>query len=498
MEVSHPIGGPTSWRYFFIPSEMITILDYIKNYESKVFAELCQLQEIQKTRTSPGNPRCNGQAECFNRTLLKMIKAYLMGEQRNWDKHLGCLAAAYRGTRHESTGLSPNLMMLVRETRVLAEVMCGQHIQEANETYGEYVHKLKERLQHAHDVARNHLHDSAKRQKQIYNARVKANQYEVGDLVWMETDIGQLDITPKLRVPYKGPYMIRKQLDPLDYEGHMFWANPKIVHHNRLKPYHGLKRPPGYHQALAEAKRKWPSAAIGHCVMGVEGKTLCSKVGKYAGRGALPIESGSTGWTGGSPYCHWPQGHHAGWLYLPRLVGNVMGDSGLTILHCLNQMFQCTRCGVSPSRTEEVVQHFLREHLKPSEVPFMCNQCPFRAHTCRVMVDHRRGKHQAPQGEDLDQICYGTLRPIWEEEIFKLLPVLHRPEAENKKEKKSERGRRELESWLASYEERCSGHRGKRRSQEPCPCAPVQQGSPCQRGGSRTQWCHQRMWTGKQ
>ena len=30
-EVSPPIGGPTSWSYFFVPSGVITILDYIKN-----------------------------------------------------------------------------------------------------------------------------------------------------------------------------------------------------------------------------------------------------------------------------------------------------------------------------------------------------------------------------------------------------------------------------------------------------------------------------------
>ena len=136
--------------------------DQGKNYESKVFAELCQLLEIQKTRTSLGNPRCNGQVEHFNRTLLKMIKAYLKEEQQNWDKHLEFLADAYRGTRHENTGLSPNLMMLGRETRMPTEVMCGQHTHGANKTYGEYVHKLKERLQHVHEVARNHLHDSAK------------------------------------------------------------------------------------------------------------------------------------------------------------------------------------------------------------------------------------------------------------------------------------------------------------------------------------------------
>ena len=85
------------------------------------------------------------------------------------------------------------------------------------------------------------------------------------------------------------------------------------------------------------------------------------------------------------------------------------------------------------------------------------------------MDDHRRDKHQAPQGADLEQICYGTLRPIQEEEIFKLLPVLHRPEAENKEEKKSKGGRRAGSCGQTSHEERCSGHRGKRRSQEPLP-----------------------------
>ena len=103
------------------------------------------------------------------------------------------------------------------------------------------------------------MHDSAKRQKQIYDAKVKANQYDVRDLVWLETDVGQLNIAPKLRVPYEGPYMIWKQLGALDYELHMDHRKTKVVHHSRLKPCHGLKRPPGYYCALAEAKRDSPS-----------------------------------------------------------------------------------------------------------------------------------------------------------------------------------------------------------------------------------------------
>jgi transposase InsO family protein len=41
-----------------------------RNYESEAFQELCELLEIRKTRTSPKNPKANGQIERFNRTLL--------------------------------------------------------------------------------------------------------------------------------------------------------------------------------------------------------------------------------------------------------------------------------------------------------------------------------------------------------------------------------------------------------------------------------------------
>ena len=89
--------------------------DQGRNYESQLFTELCQMLEIRKTRSSVAHPMSNGQCERFNRTMLWMIKAYLKGEQRDWDKHLGCPAGAYHSTVQESTGLTPNMMMLGRE-----------------------------------------------------------------------------------------------------------------------------------------------------------------------------------------------------------------------------------------------------------------------------------------------------------------------------------------------------------------------------------------------
>ena len=185
--------------------------DQGRNYESAIFTELCQLLEIRKTRTSPGHPRCNGQVECFNRTLVSMIKAYLKGQQREWDKHLGCLAAAYRATPHESTGLTPNMLMFGREARLPIEVILGIGTTSTGEevtSYGEYVNALKERMQVAHDLARKHLGRNALRMKESYDAKMSINQYNRGDLVWYASESKQLHMAPKLRVPFQGPYLV--------------------------------------------------------------------------------------------------------------------------------------------------------------------------------------------------------------------------------------------------------------------------------------------------
>lgn len=91
--------------------------DQGRNYESSIFKELCSLLHIKKTRTAR-NPKCNGMVERFNKTLIRMIKAFIANDHEEWDLHLSCLTSAYRSTCHESTGLTPNLLMFGRENRM--------------------------------------------------------------------------------------------------------------------------------------------------------------------------------------------------------------------------------------------------------------------------------------------------------------------------------------------------------------------------------------------
>lgn len=93
-------------------------------FESRLFKELCSLLQVKKTRTSPRNPRANGQTERMNRSVLQMIRAYPSDERNDCD--LGCLAGAYRDTPQESTRLSPNRLCLGREIRMPAVIMYGQ------------------------------------------------------------------------------------------------------------------------------------------------------------------------------------------------------------------------------------------------------------------------------------------------------------------------------------------------------------------------------------
>ena len=134
------------------------------NYEACIFKEMCHLLEVCKTRTSGGNPRCNGLTERLNRTLVRMIKAYIKDEQTDWDLYLGCLAAAYRAMMQESTGLTPNLLMLGREVRLPAEVMFGTINGESEEiqSYGAYVSELRDRMRRAHKMTSQHLSASTK------------------------------------------------------------------------------------------------------------------------------------------------------------------------------------------------------------------------------------------------------------------------------------------------------------------------------------------------
>ena len=101
---------------FSLPRELHR--DQETNFESKVFGEICKLLDIEKTHTTPLHPQSHGQVERFNTTLIEMLCGKIKEDQKDWDLQLPACMMAYWGAVHESTGVTPNLLMLGRELEV--------------------------------------------------------------------------------------------------------------------------------------------------------------------------------------------------------------------------------------------------------------------------------------------------------------------------------------------------------------------------------------------
>ncbi|PIK50755.1 hypothetical protein BSL78_12341 [Apostichopus japonicus] len=99
-----------------IPSEIHT--DQGRQFEAKLFQELCRLLEINKTRTTPYYPQSDGMIERFNRTLEAMLALVVAPDQRDWDCWLPYVMLSYRSAIHESTGYSPFEILMGRRASI--------------------------------------------------------------------------------------------------------------------------------------------------------------------------------------------------------------------------------------------------------------------------------------------------------------------------------------------------------------------------------------------
>lgn len=80
--------------------------DQGSNFEGELIQELCKLLGIEKVRTTPYHPQCNGMSEGYNRTLLSMLGTLEPEHKQNWKKYLSSLVFPYNAMKHESMGYS--------------------------------------------------------------------------------------------------------------------------------------------------------------------------------------------------------------------------------------------------------------------------------------------------------------------------------------------------------------------------------------------------------
>lgn len=89
---------------------------------------------------------------------------------------------AYRSTIHESTGCSPNLLMLNREIAMPIDIVAGNPLVHTDtECQIQYIEWLSHIMQKTHEFAFQNLERSAQTQKRNYDKGLKPRTVLYGD-----------------------------------------------------------------------------------------------------------------------------------------------------------------------------------------------------------------------------------------------------------------------------------------------------------------------------
>ena len=212
--------------------------DQGRQYESRLFKELCDLLGIRKTRTTAFHPKSDGMVERFNKTLATMLSAYVSDHQQDWDRHLPYVLMAYRSSLHESTGYSPNMLMLGREVATPLDIMYELPSTMKPTIVNEYVWKLRETLEEAHRCTRQISKQSMLRQKKYHDHKVVGKCFSTGDQVLVFFPQRKVGQSAKLMSFWYGPYVIVEKHTDLTYKIKKENSEKTlIVHLDRLRPY---------------------------------------------------------------------------------------------------------------------------------------------------------------------------------------------------------------------------------------------------------------------
>ena len=94
-------------------------------------------------------------------------------------------------------------------------------------------------LEKTYLTVRNHRDAALEQQKELYDRRVRGDECQVGDLVWLHNLVVPKGARRKLHCPWTGSYKVMKKLSTVVYriqDTQPYRRKHLLVHFDRLKP----------------------------------------------------------------------------------------------------------------------------------------------------------------------------------------------------------------------------------------------------------------------
>ena len=172
---------------FGAPAYLIS--DQGKAFTGHIIMHLCDLYGVQKLRTSPYHAQTNGQVECMNQTIIRMIGKLEEDKKACWSEHLPELLLAYNATRSAVTGYSPYYLLFGRRPRIPVDYLFPTLHDSPHQTKMDVsVAAMQKRLKEAFAVARCLTSEEVAKQCCYYDRKAGAVALQPGDVVMVCTD----------------------------------------------------------------------------------------------------------------------------------------------------------------------------------------------------------------------------------------------------------------------------------------------------------------------
>ena len=191
---------------------------YLVNDQGKAFmghliTNLCELNGVQKLRTSPYHAQTNGQVERMNQTIIHMIGKLEQDKKACWSEHLPEMLSAYNGTCSAVTGYSPYFLLFGRKARMPVDYLFPTLRNSPHQTKMEVsVAAMQKMLKEAFAVARHLTSQEAARQQHYYDRKAGAVALQPGDVVIVRTDgfVGKRKVKDRWE---DGGFVVESQLE---------------------------------------------------------------------------------------------------------------------------------------------------------------------------------------------------------------------------------------------------------------------------------------------
>jgi transposase InsO family protein len=179
-------------------------------FVSQLYAALLKKLGIDKSLTTPYNPKSNGLIENFNKIMKSMMKTYVQDHRQSvgdWDIMLPIFLMAYRSSLHTSTGETPHFMLTAREMKLPIDLLYTPP-SENTQYVPRYVTELETRFNKAYAIVRDNLKLVQRVQKKQYEtAHPKYQALKPGDFVWYFNP--RKCFKGDKHLPWLGPYLVK-------------------------------------------------------------------------------------------------------------------------------------------------------------------------------------------------------------------------------------------------------------------------------------------------